>query len=159
MEEISGEKEISKLSEGRWAVTLSGQQMEVSFFPPLEEKRQESEDSKTPLGLDFTIPTGLLEEQTRSMVEYILILSAKWELTAFDPQLGRTVRSSDSEIIVSGWKMQSDYILTTVGSDGSTIGGGAHYPDHDSSMGSSTKFWLYVGGFVLFLLLFIRFCV
>ena len=109
--------------------------------------------------MDFTIPTGLLEEQTRAMVEFILGLASNWEMTAFDPQLGRTVRQSDSEIIVSGWKMQNDYVLTTLGSDGSTAGGGAYYPSYDEGMSPSTKFWLWVGGVVLFLLLFIRFCV
>ena len=131
---------------------------------PSSEKQVTSDentvkDSNRAIGLDFTIPTGLLEEQTRTMVEFILTLASKWNMMAFDPQLGRTVHLSDSEIIVAHWRAQNDFILTTVGSNGSTVGGGAFYPEYEKGLSPGAKFWLFAGGFVLILLLFIRYCV
>lgn len=137
----------------------------LSFEASLSSKKQVPSDKLTvknsnqAIGLDFTIPTGLLEEQTRSMVEFILNLASQWNMKAFDPQLGRLVHLSDSEIIVAHWRTQNDFILTTVGSDGSTVGGGAYYPEYEKGLSSGAKFWLFAGGLVLILLLFIRYCV
>ncbi len=150
------EEEVTALPEGKKAIEKSGNLIEFSAFPP---KISEDEDSKNVSGLDFTIPTGLLEEQARTMVEFILELSVKLKMTTFDPQLGRTVASCDSEIIVSHWKVQNDYILTTMGSNGSTTGGGAYYPDYSGGLSSSARFWIFVGGLIGVLLLFIRYCI
>lgn len=109
-------------------------------------------------GLDFVIPTGLTEETAREMIEIVCALADHWEMVIYDPQMGRTVTQADLESIVMNWKEQNDYLLRTVGGDGSTVGGGAHYPEYTYGLSPKAKFWLFVAGLVVLFFALARFC-
>jgi hypothetical protein len=172
LEELAGDEVVEREDDdtsGRMLLRVSGQYLEVeAFCPPGAEKPEEEKEPESPRredgperpsrGLDFTLPTGLLEEQARAMIEKVIALAQQWDMKVFDPQLGRAVKEPDTEIMVARWREQNDYLLKTVGSDGSTLGGGAHYPEYSYGLGPKAKFWLFVAGVLVALVLIARFC-
>ena len=111
------------------------------------------------VGVDCTIPEGLLEKEARQFMELVLAAALAVDMVVFDPQLGRIVAQADMEAMVAQWRRFNRYRLQTVGSEPSDmLTGGAFYPEYESPTRPSTVLWLTVAGLFLFGLILVRMC-
>ncbi|MFH2007298.1 MAG: hypothetical protein ABI333_11975 [bacterium] len=156
LEELQEDPDVARADQGGFV--LRGEAGELSvLLQPRSEEQWAAPAPSTPFGLDLGVPPGAGEALAVLLTETAFAWAERWELSVYDPQLGRVVAAADLEAILRRIKRQSDYLTETVGL-GAAAGRFIDVDRPAPRLSGRSKFYLGLAGFLIGLVLLAQLC-
>jgi hypothetical protein len=156
LEELQEDPDVARAAPGGFILRGDAGELSIGLEPRAEEQWA-APAPDAPLGLDLAVPPGAGEALAELLAETAFAWAKRWELSVYDPQLGRAVEGADLDAIISRIKRQSDYLTETVG-----LGGDAgSFIDVDRPaphLSGRSKFYLGLAGMLVVLVLLAQLC-